>query len=68
MNPDPLAALFNANTTFGAFNIGIEISMILLGVLTLQTYSYFYRFTKDPLWIKFMVSPEIAFRYSQNDS
>jgi hypothetical protein len=54
-NIDPAAALFDANTTFGAFNIGFELSLVLLGILTLQSYNYFTRFPKDPLWIKAIV-------------
>jgi len=42
--------------TIGALEIGILLSTVLYGILTLQAYRYTEGQTKDPLWIPVMVT------------
>lgn len=45
----------DAYESLGSFYLGTSISMALWGIATLQVYYYYNRYTKDALWIKFLV-------------
>ncbi|KAF7365679.1 hypothetical protein MVEN_00441600 [Mycena venus] len=47
---------FNANTTLGAYEIGVLVSYVLLGVTAAQTYIYYSRFPDDGFKIKALVA------------
>ncbi|KAF7336206.1 hypothetical protein MVEN_02168400 [Mycena venus] len=50
------AVSFDANGTIGAYQIGVLISYMLLGVTTTQTYIYYSRFPEDPAILKALVA------------
>ncbi|KAF7342420.1 hypothetical protein MVEN_01831000 [Mycena venus] len=50
------AVSFDANGTIGAYQIGVLISYVLLGVTTTQTYIYYSRFPEDPAILKALVA------------
>ncbi|KAF7328892.1 hypothetical protein MVEN_02518900 [Mycena venus] len=50
------AVSFDANGTIGAYQIGVLISCVLLGVMTTQTYIYYSRFPEDPPILKVLVA------------
>ncbi|KAF7336203.1 hypothetical protein MVEN_02168000 [Mycena venus] len=50
------AVSFDANGTIGAYQIGVLISCVLLGVTTTQTYIYYSRFPEDPAILKALVA------------
>ena len=43
------------STTIGALFVGWGISMLIFGILCLQTWLYFSRYTSDSVWIKLFV-------------
>ncbi|KAJ6585252.1 hypothetical protein B0H19DRAFT_981388 [Mycena capillaripes] len=50
------ASSFNANTTLGAYQIGVLVSYVLFGVMTTQTYIYYSRFPEDSRKLKILVA------------
>ncbi|KAJ7028983.1 hypothetical protein C8F04DRAFT_1265380 [Mycena alexandri] len=53
---EPLDIPFSLATTVGALELGVLLSVFLFGVLTVQTYIYFYRYPKDRGIYKLMVA------------
>ncbi|KAF7351214.1 hypothetical protein MSAN_01552500 [Mycena sanguinolenta] len=49
-------ASFNPQTTIGAFELGVLLSYILLGVTTTQVYIYYSRFPSDPSSLRYLVA------------
>ncbi|KAJ7125219.1 hypothetical protein C8R44DRAFT_875040 [Mycena epipterygia] len=49
-------AVFDANVTLGALEIGVLISYTLFDLATLQAYIYFDRFSEDPRRLKCLVA------------
>ncbi|KAF8217629.1 hypothetical protein K438DRAFT_1952511 [Mycena galopus ATCC 62051] len=47
---------FEANTTIGAYQIGVLVSYVLLGVTTMQTHIYYGRFPTDAWKFKALVA------------
>ncbi|KAJ6585353.1 hypothetical protein B0H19DRAFT_1250200 [Mycena capillaripes] len=47
---------FSANTTLGAYQIGVLVSYVLFGVMTTQTYIYYSRFPDDSRKLKILVA------------
>ena len=52
--------VYNANPTLGALLVAVLVSCFLFGILTVQVYFYYTKFSKDRLYIRFLVcsSPE----------
>ncbi|KAJ7859278.1 hypothetical protein B0H13DRAFT_2356172 [Mycena leptocephala] len=50
------AVFFDVNTTLGAFQIGVLLSYLLLGVTITQTYIYYSRFPDDSPKLKALVA------------
>ncbi|KAK6974319.1 hypothetical protein R3P38DRAFT_598345 [Favolaschia claudopus] len=50
------AMSFDANGTIGAYEIGVLISYVLLGITIMQAYLYFTRFPDDRVVLKCLVS------------
>ena len=48
--------LVNLNSTLGALQIGVYISLVLFGVVSLQTYYYYAKFPEDRATLKIFVS------------
>lgn len=48
------------NTTIGALEIGISISILLLGALAVQSFAYYRKFPSDNWRIKLLVSNGLA--------
>ena len=46
----------NLYTTLGAMEVGVMISIFLLGALTIQVYTYYHKFTSDSWKFKLLVS------------
>lgn len=42
--------------TLGAFQIGVALSLVLFGIISLQVYYYFEHYENDVIHIKAMVS------------
>ncbi|KAJ7031226.1 hypothetical protein C8F04DRAFT_1263044 [Mycena alexandri] len=53
---EPLDIPFSLATTVGALELGVFLSVFLFGVLTVQTYIYFYRYPKDRGIFKLLVA------------
>ncbi|KAF5370392.1 hypothetical protein D9758_006921 [Tetrapyrgos nigripes] len=51
----PAAAIFTLENTYGSFSITKDVSAILLGCLTVQTYLYFRNFPRDAIAVKLLV-------------
>jgi len=49
------AVPFNPDSTIGALEIGALVSIFLFGLVTVQTYTYTYRFPKDPKLLRVLV-------------
>ncbi|KAJ6487890.1 hypothetical protein C8R45DRAFT_260277 [Mycena sanguinolenta] len=49
-------ASFNPHTTLGAYEVGVLVSYILLGVTTTQAYMYWSRFPNDSPRMKYLVA------------
>ncbi|KAF7351255.1 hypothetical protein MSAN_01557000 [Mycena sanguinolenta] len=49
-------ASFNPHTTIGAYELGVLVSYILLGVTTTQVYMYWSRFPNDPPRLRYLVA------------
>ncbi|KAJ6487947.1 hypothetical protein C8R45DRAFT_262017 [Mycena sanguinolenta] len=49
-------ASFNPQTTIGAFELGVLVSYILLGVTTAQVYIYYSRFPNDTSRLRYLVA------------
>ncbi|KAJ7468579.1 hypothetical protein FB451DRAFT_376321 [Mycena latifolia] len=50
-----MAPTFDANSTLGAFEIGVLVSYVLFGVTTTQLYIYSNRFPDEPPRVRFLV-------------
>ncbi|KAK6974329.1 hypothetical protein R3P38DRAFT_3482657 [Favolaschia claudopus] len=55
-----IAASFDVNGTIGAYEIGVLISYVLLGITITQTYLYFTRFPDDHVVLKCLVHHSIC--------
>ncbi|KAH8825382.1 hypothetical protein DL96DRAFT_1738346 [Flagelloscypha sp. PMI_526] len=51
----PFAHLVDLNGTLGAMEIGITFNVFMTGVITVQAYQYYSRFTKDGKALRFFV-------------
>ena len=45
----------DVRATLGALEIGVFIALFLFGIATAQSFVYFQRFPKDPLFMKSLV-------------
>lgn len=54
----------NLGLTLGALEIGILLSSILLGVVTVQVYIYYTKDFDDPCWLRFFV--RFIYRFVHN--
>ncbi|KAJ7048243.1 hypothetical protein C8F01DRAFT_1193572 [Mycena amicta] len=52
----PSAPLFDVTNTFGALEIGVLGSFALFGLTTAQSYVYYARFQRDPLFLRLLVA------------
>ncbi|KAF7351227.1 hypothetical protein MSAN_01554200 [Mycena sanguinolenta] len=52
----PVEFTFNSHTTIGAYELGVLVSFILLGVTTTQAYIYYSRFPDDSRRLKCLVA------------
>src|ERR1700748_3344524 len=50
----------------GVFQVGADVSFILLGVLLLQAYFYFEHYPNDRRWIQIMVRSSNDFRLTSD--
>ncbi|KAK7461007.1 hypothetical protein VKT23_008934 [Stygiomarasmius scandens] len=51
----PLRITTDFNLTLGTLEVALNISAVLLGCLTVQTYTYFQHFTKDALPVRILM-------------
>jgi hypothetical protein len=60
---NPAFAGLDFDGTLGAYEVGVLISMLMLGIATAQTYQYYTRFPKDKLSLKIFVACVMALEY-----
>ncbi|KAG6848259.1 hypothetical protein H0H93_001811, partial [Arthromyces matolae] len=52
---EPAGPPLDLTPTLGAYEIGVLISMFLFGLVTVQTFTYYRKFPKDPWYLKLYV-------------
>lgn len=51
-----MAPVSQLDTTLGAIEVGVLLSSMLYGMVTVQMYTYSGKCKKDPLWLIALVS------------